>query len=73
MITQPHAIDFNTIDFVLRELGCDVRKGKGSHFVYKHKDFPQPITIPFAKPIKRYYVNRVITLFELKELYDEID
>lgn len=73
MISQPTNIDFKTLDTVLKGLGCEVRNNGGSHNVYKHPDYPDPITVPKAKPIKRCYINRIIKLFGLKEKYDEID
>lgn len=71
MISQPNDIDFKTLDFVLKEIGCTVRNNGSSHYYYKHPEKSISVTIPKASPIKRCYVIQIFKLFGLKELYDE--
>jgi len=73
MLSQPNHIDFETLDSVLKGIGCTVRNNGSSHYFYKHPDLSTAITIPKARPVKHCYVIQAIKLFGLKEKYDEIN
>ncbi len=73
MISQPNDIDFETLDSVLRGIGCKVRNPGGSHYVYIHPNVTLPLSVPKAKPIKNCYIIQAIKLFGLQEKYNEIN
>jgi len=59
MISQPNTVAFETLDSVLKGIGCTVRNNGTSHHFYTHPDCSTSITIPKARPVKRCYVIQV--------------
>ena len=72
MLNQPNDIDYAELRYVLLAIGCNERRGKGSHTFFPHPETGVQVSIPFQKPLRRCYIIRTIQMFDLKEVYDEI-
>lgn len=72
VLSQPSNIGFETLDSLLREIGCTVRNTGSSQYFSKHPNLLTSLTIPKARPIKRCYGIHAIKLFTQKEKYNEI-
>ena len=61
---NPTNVSFEEISNILERNGFTKRSphGGSSHFTFEKGDMR--ITIPFSKPIKEYYVRRVLQLIE---------
>ena len=64
MRNSPSNISFNEVRDVLVYLGYELSSNGGSHMIFR-KPGHEHINIPFAKPIKKHYVKKVL------EIYDE--
>ena len=63
MISHSGNIDFETIHYVLFNLICKVRAGKGSQIVYRYHE----LHVSRAKLIERCYISQVVNLFNNKD------
>lgn len=67
ILSNPKAVDFETLDLTLKDFGYTCKKGKGSHFKYM-KPGVDPIVVPYNRPyVKVYYVKLVIEILGLQQ------
>lgn len=73
ILATRRSIEFECIDRILLFFGFKRRQPRGgsSHFVYKHEEYKELLTIPKHKPLKNIYVQKVIDLLDLEEWYNE--
>ena len=64
---RPNSVHRKELISLLEKFGFVLRgRGKGSHDMYKHPDFPQyrPLSIPRHNPVASYIVKQVISHIE---------
>ncbi len=72
ILSNPKDISFEKIDRLFKGFGYRVgqpRKG-GSHYIYRKKG-DMPITVPYRKPVKKYYIKHIIKILELEGYYEK--
>lgn len=58
------SISFNEVQDILVYLGYELsNNGKGSHMIFRKPGYDH-VNIPFAKPIKKHYIKKVLELYE---------
>ncbi len=64
-------VNFLELDYILRTFGYEKRNPSGgsSHYTYFKSGNPSIMTVPEKKPVKEFYVKKVIELLELEEWY----
>ncbi len=67
------SISFDDLDNLLVYFGYDKRNpgGGSSHFTYSKPGEKYIITIPKKKPVKEFYVKRIIEILQLEDWYEE--
>ena len=63
MRNSPSSISFNEVRDVLVYLGYELSNNGGQHMIFR-KPGHEHINIPFAKPIKKKYVKKVLENYE---------
>jgi len=63
MKRSPADISFNEVRDILVYLGYELSSKGGSHRIFR-KPGHEHINIPFAKPIKKHYVKKVLETYE---------
>lgn len=56
-------ISFNEVRDILVYLGYELSNSGGSHMIFR-KPGREHVNIPFAKPIKKHYVKKVLETYE---------
>lgn len=69
IVQNPKNVTFEILDSILLEFGYEQRSPKGgsSHYTYSKEGEEHIITVPKKKPVKEFYVKRVISLLNLEE------
>ena len=53
-----------SVETVAKAFGFDVRKGATSHVTLSHSKLQEILTIPAKKPVKPYYIRRLVELVD---------
>jgi predicted RNA binding protein YcfA (HicA-like mRNA interferase family) len=69
---NPKNVSFNDLETLLESFGFTVRKGKGSHHVFKRPGC-YPLTVPFNRPVKSVYVKKALKYINDLIAQGEID
>lgn len=67
---NPKDVSFQDIDRLLRDNGfeCHQPSGGSSHYIYRHQQLHDKLTIPYNRPIKAIYIKQALMAIEsLKE------
>lgn len=63
---NPKDVDFAELDKILKQYGFKCRQpGTGSsHYIYRHPDLPDMLSIPKGRPVKAVYVKQALAAIE---------
>ena len=69
MRNNPTDVSFDALSNLLHRAGCTDRSSGSSHHVFRHPtkdvpDFPQGVTIPFHRPVKKRYVLQALDYYD---------
>ncbi|OCS40129.1 hypothetical protein CFVI92203_09200 [Campylobacter fetus subsp. venerealis cfvi92/203] len=56
-------VSFDELYKILIHLGYSLNDNGGSHRIFKKQGFDH-VNIPFARPIKKHYVKKVLDIYE---------
>ena len=65
---NPKSVSFKDIQTLLESFGFKLRASKSSHIIVKRKGC-QPLSIPFARPLKEVYVKKALS--RINELIEQ--
>lgn len=71
MRNNPKGWALSDLQKIARRYGFEWDEGKGSHGSFRHKELRDIITIPYNKPIKPYYVKKLLNAIEEIEEQNE--
>ena len=66
IVNNPKDISFEELDSLLLSNGFKRHQPSGgsSHFIYRHQESHDKLTIPYKRPVKAIYVKQALAIIE---------
>jgi predicted RNA binding protein YcfA (HicA-like mRNA interferase family) len=65
MRKNPRDWRIEQIETIAQNYGIHIRKSGGSHVVFHHPDWIELLSVPAHRPIKPFYIKKLVSLIDI--------